>query len=373
MAIPARIRLLIAVSVLGACARQQQQGAVPLRDGAAAPEGTGGSSEGGSGGGVSGGGVSGGGGAPADVAITPIDVGVTAIDVAPSGVPPSADGDEVPDRPLAADRTNPQLYATRFKPSDADPMTKGRDEVQTALVDTSKPLLGKLVVVLSGTNGSPGPGEVASFAAGLGFHAYAMAYHNEWNPSTQNNADVFGNSRFNELDGMGRTPAMVTVTRADSVEERVARALAYLQTKNAAGDWSYFLDKGGQVRWSDVVFIGHSHGATSSAAYAKKHRLWRAISLSGPRDTNPVVATWLRMPSATPIERYYGFTGTTDAQHPDHIKAMEVMGYLGTLTPVEGAQPPFQNSHRLQYNGGHGGSASCATYAAVCKYMLGVP
>jgi hypothetical protein len=74
------------------------------------------------------------------------------------------------------------------------------------------------------------------------------------------------------------------------------------------------------VRWSDVIFMGQSHGATSAAAYAKLRRVWRAISMSGPRDTTPVVASWLTLPSPTPIDRYYGFTGTQDGQHQDHIK-----------------------------------------------------
>jgi hypothetical protein len=41
-------------------------------------------------------------------------------------------------------------------------------------------------------------------------------------------------------------------------------------------------------------------------------RVDRVVSFAGPRDTNPVVATWLSMPSATPIDRFYGFTGTDD-------------------------------------------------------------
>ena len=172
---------------------------------------------------------------------------------------------------------------------------------------------------------------------------------------------------------MGRTPTQVTVPRAESVEVRLAKALPYLQMKNPQADWSYYLQKNGDIRWSDVIFIGHSHGATSAAAYAKVHRLWRAISLSGPRDDNPVAATWLTMSSATPIDRYYGFTGTADSQHADHIKSMELQKYVGTLTSVEGMQPPFGGSHRLQYNGGHGDSANCGNFTAVCKYMFGVP
>jgi pimeloyl-ACP methyl ester carboxylesterase len=281
-------------------------------------------------------------------------------------------GDTPPDRPLAVDKTNPQLYTINFKPSDADPTAMAHDDVQAALVDTTKPLQAKLVVTLSGTNNPPGPLEVGSFAAALGFHVYVIAYENGYDAATQSNADFFGNSRFNELSGGGLMPG-IQVRRPDSVEERMLKAIAYLQTKNPAGDWGYYLDKSGQVRWSDVIFMGHSHGATSAAAYAKKHRIWRALSLSGPRDTNPVAATWLTLPSATPIDRFYGFTGTMDPQHPDHIKSMQIMGYLGVLTNVATTPAPYGNSHRLEYNGAHTDSENCANFAAVCKYMLGVP
>jgi hypothetical protein len=288
---------------------------------------------------------------------------------------PGAGGDETPDRPLNVDKANPQVYTIKFKPTDVDPGSTGKDETQTALVDTSKTIQKKLVIVLAGSNGAPGPIGVANFVAAQGFHAYAIAYHDEYDASTYRppNAEVFTNSRYNELDGGGRKPSQVTVPRADCVEERMLKALPYLQTKNPQGDWAYYLQKDGKIRWSDVIFIGHSHGATSSAAFAKIRRVWRAISLSGPRDDNPVPATWLTMPSATPIERYYGFTGTADAQHQDHIKSMELQKYLGTLTSVEGAQPPYGDSHRLRYTGGHGDSANCNNFAAVCKYMLGVP
>jgi hypothetical protein len=306
--------------------------------------------------------------------VTPPPRGDDAVTMPPPPPATGTDGDQAPDRPLNIDKQNPQLYTTHFKPTDADPASTGKDESQTALIDTSKTPQKKLVIVLAGTGGAPGPIGVANFAAELGFHAYAIAYHDEYNASlgTSANGEIFTNSRFNEFDGMGRNPSQVKVPRPDCIEVRVTKALAYLQTKNPQGDWGYYLQASGEVRWSDVIFIGHSHGATSSAAYAHLRRVWRAISLSGPRDTNPVVATWLTMPSPTPIDRYYGFTGTGDSQHPDHIKAMEAAHYLGTLTSVEGAQPPYGNSHRLQYNGGHGDSANCGNFAAVCKYMLGI-
>jgi hypothetical protein len=279
--------------------------------------------------------------------------------------------DQTPDRPLAVDRSAPQRYTFTFKPSEADPQARLRDEPQLAVFDSgASRLQGKLVVTLSGVNSPPGPLEVANYAASLGFHAFAVAYQNAINPSTQDDPAFFGQLRFEAFDGMDRTPA-IDVGRPDCVEVRVARALAYLQGKNAAGDWAYYLQRDGSVRWSDVIFIGHSHEASSAAAYGKLRRLWRAVSLSGPRDTNPVTATWLSLPSLTPIDRFYAFTGIADDQHPDHLRAMEVMGYPGTLTDVETGAAPWAGSHRLEYEGGHNDSIDCTRYDAACKYMLG--
>jgi hypothetical protein len=285
------------------------------------------------------------------------------------GVLPASD--ITPARPLQIDATRPQLFTWQFRPSQADPAASIRDEVQTAMVDTGVKPRGKLVIALSGTGGAPGPVNLVGFAASLGFHAYAIAYENSVNPSLQSDPDFFGKMRFEQFDGTDRTPAL-TVARPDCVEVRVARALVYLQGMNPEGDWRYFLEADGTPRWSDVIFIGHSHGATSAAAFAKLRRIWRAVSLSGPRDTNPVVATWLGQPSATPIDRLFGFTGIEDAQYPDHIKAMATMNYVGTLTDVASVAPPYGGSHRLQYPAGHNDSIDCERWRPACLYMLGV-
>ena len=81
------------------------------------------------------------------------------------------------------------------------------------------------------------------------------------------------------------------MARPDSVDVRIAKALAYLQQQDSDGRWTQFLDRDGQVRWPDVVLTGHSHGASSAAVYAKVRRVDRVVSFAGPRDTNPVVAT----------------------------------------------------------------------------------
>jgi hypothetical protein len=308
----------------------------------------------------------------ADAAVVPEGgPGVHPGDAADATISGSDGGDEIAPRPLMVDKTNPQLYTIRFKPSDADPTVSTNDAEQTAYFDTRvAQIRGKLVVTLSGTGNPPGPLGLTSYAASLGFHSFAVAYHNGWDPSSQSNPDFFGQGRFDEFDGMGRQKSF-TVPRSESVEVRVSKALAYLQSKNAQGDWGYYLDNSGQVRWSDVIFFGQSHGATSAAAYAKLRRVSRAVSMSGPRDTNPVVAAWLTLPSPTPIDRYYGFTGTQDSQHPDHLKAMQVMGYLGQVVDITQAMPPYADSHRLQYDGAHTDDLTCMPFPVACQYLLG--
>jgi hypothetical protein len=315
--------------------------------------------------------------APPTAVGAPPDSGQTSADAAGVAAPvPDAssteEGDQPAPRPLMVDRAGAQLYSIKFKPSEADPTVTSNDAVQTALLDTRAPTIrAKLVVTLSGSNNPPGPLGLTSYAASQGFHALAVAYFNAYSPAGQTDPNFFGQVRFDEFDGMGRNTRF-KVARPDSVEVRVTKALTFLQAKNPQGDWSYYLNGDGQVRWSDVIFFGQSHGATSAAAYAKLRRVWRAVSMSGPRDTNPVVATWLTMPSATPIDRFYGFTGTQDGQHPDHLKAMEAMGYLGAVVDVGQAKPPYGGSHRLQYVGGHTADLTCAPFVDPCQYMLGV-
>ena len=45
----------------------------------------------------------------------------------------------------------------------------------------------------------------------------------------------------------------------------------------------------------------------------------------------------LALPPTTPIERYFGFTHTADAQHPGHLAAFATLMLVGEPTPVDSA------------------------------------
>jgi hypothetical protein len=145
--------------------------------------------------------------------------------------------------------------------------------------------------------------------------------------------------------------------------------------KNYPGEgWGYFLTqdlKG--VRWSDVGFTGFSHGAQSAACFATVLRVWRAVSQSGPRDNTcglgmakgpyvaamppfdpncPVahIASWIDTKTlATPIDRFYGFTGGKDGQFGDIMFTMQRMNFVGDYINLDDAtqKTPYGGSHRF--------------------------
>jgi hypothetical protein len=281
-------------------------------------------------------------------------------------------------------------------PREADPSvsddTFSGDNAQIAQVDPrAATMVGKLIINLGGA-GSTGSdaGGVSAFAVERGFHAFAVAYQANYNID----ADYYGDARLEAFDGVDRTSKYAVrdsdpsrelgLSPADGVVQRVTMGLRYLDAMYPDEDWAYFLDADGEVRWSDVVFSGFSHGASSAARYAMVVRAGRVLSFSGPRDNscddlvceggNAVVATWLSETPETPIERFYALTGGQDGQHLQHLVALEKLGFLGEPVDIETNTPPYGASHRLvSPSAGHSGFCGQAQYEDVCNYMLGVP
>jgi hypothetical protein len=254
---------------------------------------------------------------------------------------------------LNVDRSNPQLYAFSFTAAQADPAATTKLGSELGYLDTRVAPVGTLVVYLHGA-GAPGTcGSTAhgTFLAGRGFHVVSPCYEADYGVGACG-TDI-GGCRLEAFEGVDHT-SVIAVTPPNSIETRVVKMLQRLQTLNPKGDWRYFLD-GARPRWSHIIISGISHGASSAALIAKVRSVVRSVSLSGPLDTNQA---WLSWTSATPAERYYGFTHTADPQHSGHLAAFQTMGLPGAITTVDGAAPPYGNSHRLRTSAtttdGHG-------------------
>ena len=261
---------------------------------------------------------------------------------------------------LVVDRSNPQLYRFQFTAAAADPDAGRALGNEMAALDTRVAPKGVLVVYLHGA-GAPGTcGSTAhgDFLAQRGFHVIGPCYVSDY--GVGNCGNDIGGCRLEAFDGVDRT-SVITIAPPDSIEVRVVRMLQRLQTLNAKGDWQYFI-VGGKPRWDRIVISGISHGASSAGVIAQVRPVSRAVMLSGPLDTNQA---WLTQNSLTPADRQWGFTHSTDPQHPGHLGAFSALQLPGTAQRIEAGTRPWSDSHRLftSIDAGNGDSSHSSTQA----------
>jgi hypothetical protein len=275
-----------------------------------------------------------------------------------------------------------------FRAKDADAGVSFNDNTEIAVIDNrAATIMGKLVLPFTGVGTNSGTLEAGGeFCARRGFHVLGIAAFQDYDIVSRG-ADFFGDARRTVFEGVFYTRegefANIPLTKADGVAQRTQKALQYLDSKFPDEGWGYYLDADGSVRWSDVIFSGFSHGGSNAARFAFLVGVSRVVSLSAPRENlctrqdqnncGGVVATWLSETPKTPIDRFFAITGKSDDQHLQHLFAMEKLGYTGTATALDGAQPPYGNTHRLIANAGHTDFCQSSTYQAACNYVFGVP
>jgi hypothetical protein len=283
-------------------------------------------------------------------------------------------------------------HNVKFTPMQADPpnaaMMDGASHPgsnQIAEVDASKPLKKKLCVVLPGIGNGPGQG-IGDWAAGQGYHVFQVAYSNAISEAANGdtNPDTPGNTRMNQFDGKGRTPSNANTKVYDSIEGRVIKGIQYLVDHDPGADWGWFLNKDGTMRWSDGCFIGYSYGASHLAVIARFVRIGLGVSVSGPQSEGHPDASWLKMPSATPVERLWAMWGSQDEPAPGtsgfashYTTTTMLLGYIGDVvhTTVGGAlgTPPLMGSHRISVDG-QGHTEFCAGMPPLyCNLMFALP
>lgn len=242
-----------------------------------------------------------------------------------------------------------------LRPEALDPTADRWLEDQYATLDPRAEAAGKLVVYLVGANGKPsGSRTMLRELAAMGFHAVAPHYANDYGitrvcaPDRDPDEDCHGKVRREAFEGRDLSPH-ITVSRPNSAEGRVARMLAHLDRAQPRAGWGRFLD-GEQPRWNEILVAGHSHGASTAGLVGKIRQVHRVVMLSGPFDNRRgEPAPWTRLPPATSLDRFYGFSHRDEDQHPGHLRDWEAMGLaaLGAPLLVDEAAPPFSGSHQL--------------------------
>jgi len=238
-------------------------------------------------------------------------------------------------------REHPEIgftFGTDQKPND----------VEHACVDTRVPDQGKLVIWLMGHNQ-----ELFEHVSGYGLHAIQVHYANGWFAKLYSGKppadDLFlSKVRVEAATGEDFSEA-VTIPKHDGIMERAYQFVKWLDHENPEGRWKQFLtDDGKGLRWDKVILSGISHGSTTAARMAKQVKVDRVVMFSGPRDQFEV---WQKLPSATPENRYFGFSHVLDdGWSGDHYcRSWQLLGLtkFGPIVNVDSAKPPYGNTRRL--------------------------
>ncbi len=214
----------------------------------------------------------------------------------------------------------------------------------------------------------PGTGAVAQnyrlilrAGAARGYHAIGITYPNEDAISTlcDNNVDIdcHGKARQEVITGENLS-TRVDVNPTNSIVNRIARLLNYLNTQYPGEAWGQFLNAG-QPIWSKITVAGHSQGGGHAAMMTKLYGLDRAIYFSSPgdwRNAADVPATWMTArANVTPPSRQYGFAHLRDPLISYTTRIVPIWQALGLATfgvavSVDGNQPPYNGTRQLFTN-----------------------
>ena len=220
-------------------------------------------------------------------------------------------------------------------------------------LDASRPANNKLFVFMAGTNGRPrGSQLIQQEAARLGYHVIGLMYQNDvavaavcpGNPDPNCSGDM----RLEIIDGMDRSE-FVTVSPANSIDNRLTKLLLFLDAAYPDEKWARFLEDGAP-KWSQIAFGGHSQGAGQAALIGKIRHVDRIVMLSGPPDARVPGEpdAWVSI-GATPAAKYFELVHQRDHFAPGilpNVTALDLERF-GDAAQVEFAQPPYSGTHIL--------------------------
>jgi hypothetical protein len=246
------------------------------------------------------------------------------------------------------------------QPSQTDPNITQYNNYHYVYLNTSVPARQQLFVFLPGTGGAPaGYQDVLKTAANLGFHAIGLMYED---PNTMNSLcgdlpdpNGYRDTRLAVING--GTNAQIAIASADSITNRLIKALLYLAAKNPGQNWGRYLGAQSNLNWPLIVIAGHSQGAGHSGLIAKVYPVARSLMFSDtdwwtPNGQFPgQPANWISTPGVTAAEYYFGFVHVQDPLIPYLEEIPTWNGYglaqFGGPLLVESNAAPYLGSHML--------------------------
>ncbi len=275
-------------------------------------------------------------------------------------------------KPAASSRPNVETITIR--PSETDPAIKSFDTphyvyVNDDIIVAHQPKLAadrhELLLWIPGTQAGDGsgegPGGAANFcqlAADLGYHVIILKYPNDESASVcRQDSDPVAFEEFRLALIAGGASKHITVSRTDSIENRLLKLLLHLQRTRPQEQWEQFLDRD-TIKWSAIAVAGQSQGGGHAALLGIKHRVARVICTGAPKDYSIALdgpAAWLRADSATPKARFFAFNHQQDHQacSPEqqlaNLRALNLDAF-GAPVDVDKESLPYRHTHILTTN-----------------------
>lgn len=246
-----------------------------------------------------------------------------------------------------------------------------------------------LFVFFPGTGGiASNQQEINKTAADLGYHAINLTYPNdeavnELCGGLNTNLDCYANVRLEIKDGTDRTN-LVSVNRANSIENRIIKLLVYLRTQSPNDNWGQFLIDDSTINWSKIVVSGHSQGGGHAGIIGRFHSVARivmfaAMDFNG-RANSP--ANWIAAPNTTPNasspDKFWGFSHQRDEMVNFTLLSNRIwtaygMPQFGAIVNVDAATPPYSNTHSLTSDAECDNFHGCVVVDARLVRQNGVP
>jgi dienelactone hydrolase len=219
------------------------------------------------------------------------------------------------------------LVEHQIEPQTTDPAITDHLEAHWVVRDSLAKSRGILALFLPGTGMLPSDARIIlGEAAHCGYDVIGLGYPND--TSIQNLCPDGSDSCLKALHIaviQGGSVSGLTVAQASSIQNRLAKLLQYLHTKDPGAGWDQYLN-GDRPAWSKVLALGHGQGGSHAAYIGKLHKLERVVMLSAPREGSGSKAPgWFQDPPATPPDRYYSFYQVNEAnaaQELDGIRAV---------------------------------------------------
>ncbi len=254
-----------------------------------------------------------------------------------------------------------QLFRLKARASEIDSRVQSHPEInfvletsagrpadnQYASVDTRVEPRGELVIWLMGYSPS-----LFERLNSYGLHAIQPHYARQWFGICCQERPVGpqcrGNMRLEAATGEDFSDE-VQIPHPDGMMERSFQFVRWLHEQNPEGHWDQFISETGDgLRWDKVIMAGASHGSTTSARFAKHQKVARVVAFCGPRDQ---YQDWQALPSATPPNRFFGFTHVLDGGWTGnhYCRSWELLGMhrFGPIVDVDETDPPYGNTRRL--------------------------